>query len=166
MLQIGFIKACNFYVSEWHLFATMLPFIRDELKFENQVAIISQDNLKYGMKKMMDKVDIHFYNQNGIKDVMWYKNYQELEIESSVNPINIFVQGTVEYINEANQYINECYSKIYREIRIIDCYELYDSNPFLYEILDKHDYVFNTGGLKRKEYVFPDYKESALVKRS
>ena len=29
------IKACNFYVSEWHLFAALLPYVREELKNKN-----------------------------------------------------------------------------------------------------------------------------------
>lgn len=165
MIRTGFMKACNFYVSEWHLFAAMLPFIRDELKFNNQVIVVSQDNLKSGMTKLMGKIEIHFYNAKGIQDVIWCKDYERLEIENGVNPTNIFIQGTIEYIDEVNAYLKNKFSKIYREIRIIDCYELYDSNDFLYEILDKHDYVFNTGGLKRKEYVFPDYKEAELVRR-
>lgn len=164
MIRTGFMKACNFYVSEWHLFAAMLPFIRDELKFNNQVIVVSQDNLKGGMTKLMSKIEIHFYNEKGIQEVIWCKDYEELEIENGVNPTNIFIQGTIEYIEEVNTYLKNKFAKIYREIRIINCYELYDSNDFLYEILSKHDYVFNTGGLKRKEYVFPDYKEAELVR--
>lgn len=164
-MQKGLLKACNFYVSEWHLLAAMLPFVRDELKFENQVIIISQDNLKKGILNLIQKINVQFYNTNGIHDVVWFRDYEELEIENEVNPSNIFIQGTIEFIDEANQYLEEKFRKIYREVRIINCYELYDSNNFLYEILNKHDYVFNTGGLKRKEYVFPDYKEAYLSKK-
>lgn len=163
-MKTGFMKACNFYVSEWHLLAAMLPFIRDELKFKNQVIVVSQDNLKDGIFKLINKIDIQFYNQNGIQDIFWCKDYEELDIDNGVNPTNIFIQGTIDYIEEVNCYLERKFNKIYREIRIMNCYELYDSNNFLYEILDKHDYVFNTGGLKLKEYVFPDYKEARLLK--
>ena len=79
-------------------------------------------------------------------------------------PSGDIIKETVDYINEVNQYLEIKLEKVYREIRIINCYELYDSNNYLYEILDKHDYVFNTGGLKKKEYVFPDYKEARVSK--
>lgn len=160
----GLIKACNFYVSEWHLYAAMLPFIRDELKFENKVILISQDNLMIGLCKLVDKIDIKFYNKNGINDVKWLRDVEELEINSGINPTDIFVQGTEEYIDEINLLLKNKLKNVYREIRIINCYELYDSNNSLYEILDKHDYVFNTGGMKRKEYVFPDYAEARLTR--
>lgn len=160
----GTIKACNFYVSEWHLYAAMLPFVRDELKFENNVIIISQDNLMLGINKLINKIDVKFYNPNGINDIKWIKDINELDIDSGINPTDIFVQGTEDYINEINDYLNIKMKNIYREIRIINCYELYDSNNSLYDILDKHNYVFNTGGLKRKEYVFPDYAESRLTR--
>lgn len=160
----GLIKACNFYVSEWHLYAAMLPFVRDELKYNNKVVIISQDNLMIGINNLVNKIDIKFYNKNGINDIKWIRNIEELDVNSEINPINIFVQGTEEYIKKVNSYLAEYLKTIYREIRIINCYELYDSNNSLYEILDKHDYVFNTGGLKRKEYVFPDYAEARFTR--
>ena len=159
------IKSCNFYVSEWHLFAAMLPFVRDELKFKNKIIIISQDNLMLGLKKMVDKIDVKFYNENGIEDIKWIRDVEELDIQNEINPINIFIQGTLDYIDEINSYIDMKFKNVYREVKIINCYELYDSNNFLYEILDRHDYVFNTGGLKQKEFVFPDYIESRITER-
>jgi hypothetical protein len=147
------------------LFAAMLPFVRDELKFKNKIIIISQDNLMLGLKKMVDKIEVKFYNENGIEDIKWIRDVEELDIQNEINPINIFIQGTVEYIDEINGYIDMKFKNVYREIKIINCYELYDSNNFLYEILDRHDYVFNTGGLKQKEFVFPDYTESRITER-
>lgn len=143
----------------------MLPFVRDELKFENKVIIISQDNLMSGMNQLIDKIDIKFYNKNGINDIKWIRDIDELDVNSGVNPTDIFIQGTEDYINEMNEYLQIKLKNIYREIRIINCYELYDSNNSLYDILDKHTYVFNTGGLKKKEYVFPDYAESRLTRK-
>ena len=141
----------------------MLPYVRDELKFENKVLLISQDDLITGIHSLVSKIDIKFYNKNGIEDIKWIKDVEKLEINNSINPVNIFIQGTEEYIYEINTWLNEKLKNIYREVRIINCFELYDSNNALYEILDKHDYVFNTGGLKRKEYVFPEYAEARLT---
>ena len=112
MIQTGFLKACNFYVSEWHLLAAMLPFVRDELKFKNQVIILSQDNLKKGILNLIQKINVQFYNTNGIHDVVWCRDYEEVEIENEINPSNIFIQGTIEFINEANQYLEEKFRKI------------------------------------------------------
>ena len=44
MRENKIIKACNFYVSEWHLFAALLPYIREELSKKNEIIIISNDN--------------------------------------------------------------------------------------------------------------------------
>ena len=52
------IKACNFYVSEWHLFAALLPYIREELKCRNKIMVISQDKLEKGMKQLVKKLNI------------------------------------------------------------------------------------------------------------
>lgn len=143
----------------------MLPFIRKELSINNKIFIISQDNLILGLSKLMEKIDIKLQNEKGINEINWIKDVEELEIENEINPINIFIQGTVDYIDETNSYVDRYLKNVYREVRIINCYELYDSNNFLYEILDKHDFVFNTGGLKKKEFVFPDYAEAHLTRK-
>lgn len=161
-MQVGIRKACNFYVSEWHLFAAMLPYMREEFALQHAIVILSQENLKIGIAKMLQKMEVAFPNPNGLEDVYWCRDWEELEIENSIYPMTIFVQGTMEYIEEMKEGLEKILQKKYREIRIINCYELYDSNNSLYEILDKHEWVFNTGGLKLKESVFPDYREARL----
>ena len=115
MIQKNFLRACNFYVSEWHLLAAMLPFVRDELKYKNRVVVISQDDLKDSMLKLMHKIDVKFYNSNGIQDVFWCKDYESLEIGNDINPANIFIQGTVEYIEEVNSFLEVKFQKYYFE---------------------------------------------------
>ena len=53
---------------------------------------------------------------------------------------------------------------IYDDLKIINCYEVYNTNTMLYNILDEHDYVFNTAGFNDKTDIFPGYidKKKAL----
>lgn len=151
------IKACNFYVSEWHLFAALLPYIREELKNKNKIMVISQDKLEKGMKHLVKKLNLRFENEKGLDDIKWLSDEFVLEISEETKPVTIVVQGTLEFINEINAYIEEKLAPLYDNLKIINCYEVYNTNTMLYNILDEHDYVFNTAGMNEKSDIFPGY---------
>lgn len=157
MRENKIVKACNFYVSEWHLFAALLPYLKEELEKKNEIVIISQDNLEKGIKELVERINIKFENSKGLNEIMWLNKEFVLEIREDIKPLNIVIQGTIQFIEEVNNYLKENMINIYREVRIIDCYEIYDSNTMLYNILDNHEYVFNTGGMHDKNDIFPEY---------
>ena len=153
-------KACNFYVSEWHLFAALLPYLKNQLKEKNKIVIISQDNLKNGIEELVKKIDIKFENENGLGDISWLNENFMLEIKDEYSPINIIVRGTLEFITDINKYLKDNLEIVYRNLTIINCYEVFDTNNMLYNILDEHQFVFNTGGMHEKNEIFPGYKSS------
>jgi len=154
-------KACNFYVSQWHLFAALLPYVRDELKKNNKVIFISQDNLEKGLKQLVTKLNLKFDNKNGINDVVWLNENFALELKEEIKPVTIIVQGSVSFIKEINMYLDANFKILYRDITIINCYEIYDTNEILYNILDEHDFVFNTAGMNEKSAIFHGYVDKS-----
>ena len=160
------IKACNFYVSEWHLFAALLPYVREELKQKNKIVIISQDKLESGMRNLVKKLNLRFENENGIDDITWLNEEFVMEIREECLPVTVVVQGTMEFIAEINNYLKQRLSPLYAELRIINCYEVYNTNTMLYNILDDHDFVFNTAGMNKKTDIFPGYIEPTKVLKS
>lgn len=157
MRENKIIKACNFYVSEWHLFAALLPYLKEELEKKNEIIIISQDNLEKGIKELVKRINIKFEKGNDLNNITWLGKELILEIREDIKPLNIVIQGTIQFISEVNKYLKENTINLYREVRIIDCYEIYDSNNMLYNILDEHEFVFNTGGMHDKNEIFPEY---------
>ena len=160
------IKACNFYVSEWHLFAALLPYVREELKNKNKIVVISQDKLETGMKSLVKRLNLHFDNEKGIDEIKWLNEDFVMEIKEEENPVSIVIQGTMEFIKEINTYLLNKIGSKYPELRIINCYEVYNTNTMLYNILDEHDFVFNTAGMNHKSEVFPGYIEPAKILNS
>lgn len=159
------IKACNFYVSQWHLFAALLPYVRDELKKNNKMLIISQDNLEKGIKQLVSKLNLKFENKNGLNDIVWLNEDFVLELKEEITPVTIVVQGEISFIKEINLYLETNLKPLYRKVTIINCYEIYDTNDILYNILDEHDFVFNTAGMNEKSDIFHGYidKNKALL---
>lgn len=160
------IKACNFYVSQWHLFAALLPYVRDELKKNHKILIISQDNIEKSIKKLVSKLNLKFENKNGLDDVIWLNDDFVIELKEEITPVTIVVQGTIDFIKEINVYLENSLKPIYRKVTIINCFEIYDTNDILYNILDEHDYVFNTAGMNKKSDIFHGYidKKEVLAK--
>lgn len=165
MRENQMIKACNFYVSQWHLFAALLPYVRDELKKNNKILIVSQDNLEKGIKQLVSKLNLKFENKNGLNDVIWLNEDFVLELKEEIKPVSIVVQGTTDFIKEINIYFEKNLKPLYRKITVINCYEIYDTNDVLYNILDDHDFVFNTAGMNEKSDIFHGYidKNKALL---
>ena len=151
------IKACNFYVSEWHLFAALLPYVRDELKKNHKIMVISQDKLEKGMKELVGRLNLKFENGKSLDDISWLGEEFELEMQEETEPITIVVQGTTEFIGEIDSYIEQKIAQSFEQLTLINCYEVYNTNTMLYNILDQHDYVFNTAGLNEKSEIFPGY---------
>ena len=160
------IKACNFYVSEWHLFAALLPYIREELKKKNKIVFITQDKLETGMKNLVKKVNLRFENENGIDDITWLNEDFVIEVRDECVPVTFVVEGTMEFIADINSYLMQHLQPAYAELRIINCYEVYNTNTMLYNILDEHDFVFNTAGMNKKSDIFPGYVEKTKVLKS
>ena len=119
--------------------------------------VISQDKLEKGMKQLVKKLNIRFENEKGLDDIKWLSDEFVLETSEETNPVTIVVQGTLEFVKEINQYIEDKIAPLYDDLKIINCYEVYNTNTMLYNILDEHDYVFNTAGFNDKTDIFPGY---------
>jgi hypothetical protein len=140
--------------------------VREELKNKNKIVVISQDKLEIGMKSLVKRLNLHFENEKGIDEVKWFNEEFVMEIKEEENPVSIVIQGTMEFISEINTYLLNKIGAKYPELRIINCYEVYNSNAMLYNILDEHDFVFNTAGMNSKSEVFPGYIEPAKILNS
>ena len=60
-------------------------------------------------------------------------------------------------IGTVNSFIEKKIVQNFEKVTLINCYEVYNTNTMLYNILDQHDYVFNTAGLNEKSDIFPGY---------
>ena len=127
---------------------------------------MSQDNLEKGIKKLVSKLNLKFENKNGLDDVIWLNDDFVIELKEEITPVTIVVQGTIDFIKEINSYLENNLKPIYRKVTIINCFEIYDTNDILYNILDEHDYVFNTAGMNKKSDIFHGYidKKELLTK--
>ena len=77
----------------------------------------------------------------------------------------IIINGKEEYIRVTNECVERFLEKNHKKmmaknIKIMDFYEVGTFNENIKEILDKHDFVFNTAGEHKIEEIFEGYKKS------
>lgn len=161
-------KICSFYVDDWHLTAMILPHINITIKENKEILTILENGIKNNIEELLSKINLNQKIQEQILEINWTSNFickysqikREIEEKAKfASKLEIIVNGTEEYIKIANKNIEKVISSIKeKEIDIINCYEIAKYNDIT-KILDEHDFVLNTSGIKKIEEVFTDYNK-------
>ena len=62
-------KLCGFYVSDWHLTTTILPYINSKIDEKTKVITILENNIEENIKVLMKKLNLK--NKNEILRIRW-----------------------------------------------------------------------------------------------
>lgn len=165
-------KLCGFYVSNWHLATTILPYINSKIDKKSKVITILENNIEENIKILMNKLNLK--NKNKILNINWkntnnnkysyIKNILNNEIQKDTENI-IFISGNKNYIEIVHNNVNKFLKNfINKNIKIIDFYEVTEFNSNIVNILDGHDKILNTSGEKEISDVFDGYNEKTLKK--
>lgn len=165
-------KVCSFYVNEWHLTTMLLPHINKTINENKKVLTILESGIKNNIEELLSKMNLRPETQNKVLEINWnsmpvckfskIKNELESKLKE-VQAINIIVNGNEEYIEIANKNIEKVTKNILgKEITVLNCYEVAKYKE-INSILDKHDYVLNTSGIKQIEEVFVEYKRNKKI---
>ena len=127
--ELNNIEKCCIYANDFHLEMVLLPFIKENLE-KTKFVILTENNLEYSVKILLDKVNINKEIKNEIFGINWKNNNAE-KIENLKNSIFNFENITV-IIKGSNNFINEI-SKIVDEFNedcldIIKCYSVEQLN--------------------------------------
>ena len=161
-------KICGFYVSNVHLVTMILPYLKNQIKKEIQIETFFEQNLNEDINKFLSNLFINEKIKNEILNINWKNNkikkYANLEkfLKKGLNKNEniIFVSGNRSYIKEINILLKKFFEKNKcNNIKIINCYKVLEFDDNIKEILDEHEYIFNTAGIHKIEDVFEDYKK-------
>lgn len=160
-------KLCGFYVSDWHLTTTILPYINSKIDEKTKVITILENNIEENIKVLMEKLNLK--NKNEILNIRWTsvdsKKYTDIEnilnTEITKNAENIIlISGNKNYIEIINSNINKWLEKAnIKSIKIIDFFEVTEFNNNIVNILDGHDKILNTSGEREISEVFDGYQD-------
>lgn len=160
-------KLCGFYVSDWHLTTTILPYINSKIDEKTKVITILENNIEENIKVLMEKLNLK--NKKDILNIRWtsvdIKKYTDIESilnrEIKKNTENIIlISGNKNYIEIINSNINKWIKKAnIKSIKIIDFFEVTEFNNDIVNILDGHDKILNTSGEREISEVFYGYNK-------
>ncbi len=155
-------KMCSFYVNEWHLTVMILPYINKEIQKEDEVKIISEENLELHIQSVLSRINIKTEIKEKIKQIDWKET---ADIKSKIKDIkentNIIIVGNKTYIENANKIIEQNIQN--KKITIINCYEVMQFNSNMEQILKNHDKVLNTSGSRDIEEIFEGYTKKEVI---
>ncbi len=160
-------KVCSFCMDEMHLAMMILPQINKLLDKEEKVETIFEKGIKENVEEILSKMNLKLETENKILEINYNSNNTfkfskiEKQIEEITNKgqaVNIIISGSNRYIQIANEIIEKVVKDLKQsKITIINCYKT-SENEEIEEILDKHNYVLNTSGIKQIEEVYREYK--------
>ena len=138
---------------------------------EANLRCMAENDIKNNVETLVKRLNLR--NEEEILNIDWSKRDNYLSINKLLNNnieenIIIIVNGTKEYIKEANKNIDTIIEKNrdkinQKNIKIINCYEIVEFNGSIVEILDNHDKILNTSGEKEINEVFEDYTKSEKI---
>lgn len=126
-------KMCSFYASDFHLEMIILPYIKDKIKENKEIRIITENSLEESMRILLSKINIK--NRDDILNIDW-KN-------SNINNINdntvLIINGTEKFIKEKNEEV----SSNDKNIEIVNCFKFEEVKDKIRDIINEHKGVIN-----------------------
>lgn len=138
------LKICCFTVSYTHSCIIANNFINKELK-NVKVIYINEKSEEIKLKNIVSR----FYKK--MDDQLFYTEWLNEKITNDYKNENFVfvVNGKEDFVNRVNKYIQINEAKGY----IINCYNIFDIQDRVEDIISKHDFYINTNGLVRKEFL-------------
>jgi len=135
---------CNFYASKYHLSMILLEYLKKNSTKKTQIVTFMQEDIE---KEIQDLNEKYKYNINLNKiDFKRINDIYGIEPEISKDIIFI-VQGNINFMNEANEYIRDLANKK-SKIKIINCYDFEKQKKVMKMLIDQNDKILYTTGEK------------------
>lgn len=134
-------KTCLFCASDYHLEMILLPYIKDRLD-KSSFLIFTENNLEESINILLTKVNLDKKDKEKIRNINW-RNADDIKFKQleKNEKINVIINGSFNYIKYINNKIKEIKNK---ELKVVDCYHVGDSNVDIYEISKKYNVILNT----------------------
>ena len=131
-------KYCCFYVSDFHLEMILLPYIKNNID-KTKFIILTEEDLSESIKILLDRINLKDDEKNKILELNW--NSKEIEDMNKLNnnKYTIIINGSTGYISRNNEKL-----KIFKNINIIDCYNISEENLEINKIKENYNNILNT----------------------
>lgn len=143
-------KICSFYASELHLTTILMQYIYEKTKEGRKILNVLERDLLREAESVLELFNCKKALKSDIKNIGWNKADKEFinGLEDSYNEDIIIVAGSQNFIENIKGKLPK------NNKTIIDCYQVLDNASDTMEVLENHDYILMTDGVKRINEVF------------
>lgn len=142
-------KVCNFYVSQWHLAMTLIPYLKTCIEQYEIETLFEMDMLER-VQILLSKIPMEEQKKKEILALNWFQETKSKMTQASTKTDKMWIiAGSQSYVEEKNRLVDE-WRKNYPEenIKIVNCYYLEKKQMNMKDIMQKHQKILSTKGEK------------------
>ena len=145
-------KLCLFFASDYHFEMISLPYINEKLKKDNNVIIMTENDLNGTVDKLLSRVNLSKEDKDKITKIDWKNDdvskFKEIKnANENGRDTIIFVKGKENYINSVNKNIGNWINT--NDMKIVDCYDINEVYEDVSSIAKNYDKVLSTSGVEK-----------------
>ena len=145
-------KLCLFFASDYHFEMISLPYINENLKKDNNVIIMTENDLKGTVDKLLSRVNLNKEEKDKITKIDWKNDdvskFKEIKTANENGKETIvFVKGKENYINSVNENIKNWLNK--SEVKVVDCYDINEVYENVNNIAKNYNKILSTSGVEK-----------------
>ena len=145
-------KLCLFFASDYHFEMISLPYINEKLKKDNNVIIMTENDLNGTVDKLLSRVNLSKEDKDKITKIDWKNDdvskFKEIKnANENGRDTIIFVKGKENYINSVNKNIGNWINT--NDMKIVDCYDINEVYEDVSKIAKNYDKVLSTSGVEK-----------------
>lgn len=142
-------KICSFYASELHLTTILMEYIYEKIKEGRKILNILEKDLIKEAESVIELFKCKQALKADIKNIGWKK----ADIDS-INKLQDEYNGDIIIIAGSQKFVENVKEKVPNTNTIIDCYELLENASDTMDVLESHDYILMTDGVKKIKELF------------
>jgi len=141
-------RYCSLNVNDMHLIVMLIPYIERELEKKEKIITILENDLDSEIDTIVKKVNLGREKKNKIKRINWKKNLLSKEQIGEIKGETILIKGSYEFIQSVNEVLKT------EDNRVIDCYDIDTFEQNSRTILEQHNAILNTSGIRKISDMF------------
>ena len=145
-------KICLFFASDYHFEMISLPYINESLKKNENVIIMTENNLDSSVDKVLSRINLNEEEKNKLTKINWKNDdlnkFKELKnANKDGKDTLILIKGRENYIDNMNKNIENWTNDT--DIKIVDCYDINEIQDDVSSIAKKYDRILSTSGVEK-----------------
>ena len=145
-------KICLFFASDYHFEMISLPYINESLKKNENVIVMTENNLDSSVDKVLSRINLNKEEKNRLTKIDWKNDdvnkFKEIKSANKEGKDTlIFVKGRENYINNMNKNIENWTNC--SDVKIVNCYDINEIHDDVSSIAKKYDKILSTSGVEK-----------------